>query len=292
MAIFAPIAFICLWSGAFIAVRAGLPDVSPLYFLTIRFVIAGVLLALALSLLQPRRWRELRGRWGVTAMAGVLMNGCYLGAAYIAMTQITGATMALAGSLQPIMVAALSIPLLGDRFGWRQWLGFALGTGGVALVAGVNLLELQKGEGMAWAFVSVASMVAGTLLFSRFARGVPAAHANAVQLLSGAVFCGVMMVLFEDISVAWTPASVGTLLYLIFGVSLGGMGLYLYMLNSGTAGKVAANFYLTPGLTAVFGFVLLGETLTPLAVAGFAVASVGIWLVNWKPRVSPGPPGR
>lgn len=284
MAIFAPIAFICLWSGAFIAVRAGLPDVTPLYFLTIRFAIAGGLLALALSVLQPRRWRELRGRWRVTALAGVLMNGCYLGGAYIAMTQITGATMALAGSLQPIMVAALSIPLLGDRFGWRQWLGFALGTGGVALVAGINLLELQNGTGMAWALVSVASMVAGTLLFSRFARGVPAAHANAVQLLSGAVFCAVMMVLFEDVAVVWTPASVGTLLYLIFGVSLGGMGLYLYMLNSGTAGKVAANFYLTPGLTAVFGFVLLGETLTPLAIAGFAVASVGIWLVNARPR--------
>jgi drug/metabolite transporter (DMT)-like permease len=284
MAVFAPIAFICLWSGAFIAVRAGLPDVSPLYFLTVRFVIAGVLLALAVSVLQPRRWRELRGRWGVTALAGVLMNGGYLGAAYIAMTQITGATMALAGSLQPIMVAALSIPLMGDRFGWRQWLGFALGTGGVALVAGVNLLELQKGAGMAWALVSVASMVAGTLLFSRFARGVPAAHANAVQLLSGAIFCAVMMVLFEDVSVTWTPASIGTLLYLIFGVSLGGMGLYLYMLNSGTAGKVAANFYLTPGLTAVFGFVLLGETLTPLAIAGFAVASAGIWLVNARPR--------
>ncbi len=284
MAIFAPIAFICLWSGAFIAVRAGLPDVTPLYFLTIRFAIAGVLLALVLSVLQPRRWRELRGRWRVTALAGVLMNGCYLGGAYIAMTQITGATMALAGSLQPIMVAALSIPLLGDRFGWRQWLGFALGTGGVALVAGINLLELQNGAGMAWALVSVASMVAGTLLFSRFARGVPAAHANAVQLLSGAVFCAVMMVLFEDVAVVWTPASVGTLLYLIFGVSLGGMGLYLYMLNSGTAGKVAANFYLTPGLTAVFGFVLLGETLTPLAIAGFALASVGIWLVNARPR--------
>ncbi len=284
MAIFAPVAFICLWSGAFIAVRAGLPDVSPLFFLTIRFVIAGAVLALVITALQRRCWREMQGKWGATALAGVLMNGCYLGAAYLAMTEITGATMALAGSLQPIMVAVLSIPLLGDRFGWRQWLGFALGTGGVALVAGINLVELQNGSGMAWALVSVVSMVAGTLLFSRFARGVPAAHANAVQLLSGALFCGVMMVLFDDVSVTWTPASIGTLLYLIFGVSLGGMGLYLYMLNSGTAGKVAANFYLTPGLTALFGFVLLGETLTPLAIAGFCVASAGIWLVNYRKK--------
>lgn len=284
MATFAPIAFICLWSGAFIAVRAGLPDISPLFFLTIRFAIAGVILTVALSLLQPRRWRELKGRWRITALAGVLMNGCYLSGAYLAMTEITGATMALVGALHPIMVAVISIPMLGDRFGWRQWLGFALGTGGVALVAGINLTELQNSAGMIVGLVSVGALVAGTLLFARFSRGVPAAHANAVQLLSGAVFCGLMTVLFEDVTVHLTPASVGTLLYLTFGVSLGGMGLYLYMLNRGAAGKVAANFYLTPGLTAILGFLLLGETLLPLAIAGFVMASVGIWLVNARRR--------
>jgi drug/metabolite transporter (DMT)-like permease len=282
MAAFAPLAFICLWSGAFIAVRAGLPDVSPLFFLAVRFAIAGSILALVLTIVQPRRWFGLRGRLGATALAGVLMNGCYLGAAYLAMEHITGATMALMGSLQPIFVALLSGPLLGDRFQPLQWAGFCLGTLGVALVAGINLFALETGPGIYWGVGSVSAMVVGTLVFSRWARGVPAAHANAVQLLSAALFCGLLMLLFEDVHVAWTPASIGTLLYLIFGVSLGGMGLYLYMLNSGTAGKVAANFYLTPGLTAIFGFVLLGETLPPLAIAGFAAAMLGVWLVQGR----------
>ncbi len=282
MAALAPFVFICVWSGAFIAVRAGLPDVSPLFFLAVRFAIAGSLLALVVSFWQPRRWRELRGRWLLTALAGVLMNGGYLSAAYIAMTEITGATMALIGSLQPVLVAVASGPLLGDRFRPTQWLGFALGTAGVALVAGVNVLQLDTGPGMAWGLGSVSYMVLGTLLFARYSRGVPAAHANALQLLSAAVFCWALTFAFEDVHVAWTPASIGTLLYLIFGVSLGGMGLYLYMLNSGTAGKVAANFYLTPGLTAVFGFILLGETLPATALAGFAMAMLGIWLVQGR----------
>ncbi len=282
MAQLAPLVFICLWSGAFIAVRAGLPDVSPLFFLALRFTIAGGLLAFVLTLWQPFRWRELNGRWGATALAGVLMNGWYLGAAYLAMEHITGATMALVGSLQPIMVAALSGPMLGDRFSPLQWTGFILGTLGVALVAGINVFALETGPGMAWALASIAGMVVGTLIFMRWSKGAPAGHANAVQLLSGAVFCGVLMLLFEDVHMAWTPASLGTLAYLIFGVSLGGMGLYLFMLNRGTAGKVAANFYLTPGLTAVFGFVLLGETLPPLAIAGFAMAMMGVWLVQGR----------
>ncbi len=282
MAALAPFLFICLWSGAFIAVRAGLPDVSPLFFLATRFVIAGTLLAIIVTVWRPYRWRELKGKWAVTALAGVLINGGYLSAAYIAMTEITGATMALVGSLQPILVAVLSGPMLGDRFRPAQWLGFALGTAGVALVAGINILQLDTGPGMAWAIGSVSCMVLGTLLFSRYSRGVPAAHANALQLLAAAVFCTFLTLAFEDVHVAWTPASIGTLVYLIFGVSFGGMGLYLYMLNSGTAGKVAANFYLTPGLTAIFGFVLLGETLPLTALAGFAMAMLGLWLIQGR----------
>jgi drug/metabolite transporter (DMT)-like permease len=287
MAAFAPLVFICLWAGAFIAVRMGLPDVSPLFFLAIRFAIAGLLLALVLTLWQPGKWALLKGRWGTMVLCGVLMNGCYLSAAYLSMTHVTAATMAVIGSLQPIMVAMLSGPLLGDRFRVLQWLGFALGTAGVALVAGVNLLDLDTGSGIYWALASVSSMVVGTLVFSRYGKGMPAAQANAVQLLAGAVFCGLAMVLFEDVHVAWTPESIGTLLYLIFGVSLGGMGLYLFMLNSGTAGKVAANFYLTPGVTVVFGFLILGETLPSLAIAGFVAASVGIWLVQGRRKISP-----
>lgn len=282
MAALAPFVFICLWSGAFIASRSALPDISPLFLLTVRFAIAGSLLALVLLVWQARRWGELRGRWGAVVVAGAMMNGGYLGAAHIAMGEISGATMALVGSLQPVLVAALSGPLLGDRFRPLQWLGFVLGTAGVALVAGINTLTLDTGPGIAWAVAAVAFMVAGTLIFSRYGRGAPAAHANAVQLLTGAVVCGIWMALAEDVFVEWNAAVVGAMLYAIFGVSLGGMGLYLFMLNRGTAGKVAANFYLTPGLTAIFGFVLLGETLSPLALVGFGAAMVGIWLVQGR----------
>jgi len=35
-----------------------------------------------------------------------------------------------------------------------------------------------------------------------------------------------------------------------------------------------------PGVTAVMAWLLLGEHLSPLAVAGLALASVGCWLVS------------
>ncbi len=44
MPILAPLLFVFLWSGAFIAVRAGIPDVSPITFLASRFSLAALLL--------------------------------------------------------------------------------------------------------------------------------------------------------------------------------------------------------------------------------------------------------
>lgn len=73
---------------------------------------------------------------------------------------------------------------------------------------------------------------------------------------------------------------VGSLFYLALVVSLGAMALLMFMLRSGTAGKVASNFYLTPGLTAILGWLILGETLAGMAVAGFALACVGVWLAQ------------
>ena len=49
------------------------------------------------------------------------------------------------------------------------------------------------------------------------------------------------------------------------------VGLLLFMLRSGTAGKVAAIFFLTPGLSAVLGWLVLGEGLAPAAVVCFSI---------------------
>ncbi|GIS90051.1 MAG: hypothetical protein CM1200mP20_00920 [Pseudomonadota bacterium] len=55
---------------------------------------------------------------------GSFLSGAYLTAGYWAPAEISAATMALIGSLQPLMTAFLSGPVLGDRFRPPQWIGF------------------------------------------------------------------------------------------------------------------------------------------------------------------------
>lgn len=275
----APVAFIVLWSSAFIAARVGLPHVSPLLFLAARFVLATVLLA-AFCLVWKQDWSGMARRWPHFVVAGILINGLYLSGAFIAMTHITGATMALVGSLHPLLTALLSGPVLGDRFRPSQWLGFACGVGGVALVAGVRLGDFAELEGMALGAAATAALVLGTLYYSKHCKGAPLMASNTVQLAGASAVTLALMFALETPHAEWTPEALIALVYLAVVVSVGGMALFLFMLKTGTAGKVAANFYLTPCVTAVLGWLVLSEGLSATAIAGFVLASAGVWLVN------------
>jgi drug/metabolite transporter (DMT)-like permease len=275
----APYGFILLWSSSFITARVGLPLVSPLLFVAVRLAAAAALLALAMAVWR-QSWAPLRGRWHHLALAGVLVNGVTLSAFHVGMVTENAAVMALVQALSPMLIALSAVPLLGERLSRRQWLGLALGAAGVVLVVAPRALESAGAWGaIQLGFVGVAGLAGGTIYFGRFGRGVPLVPATAVQLAAAAVLTVALTLLFERPHAVWTFPAVASVAWNVIAVSIGAMALYYYMLNHGTAGRVAANFYLIPGTVALLGWALLGERLTPLAMLGFVIASAGIFLV-------------
>ncbi len=275
----APLLFVGLWSSAFIAIRGGLPDVSPLFFLSARFTLATVAL-LAVAAILRTDWASLRKGWAHLVVVGILMNAIYLSGAYLALEHLQAATMALIGALHPVITALLAGPILGERLRPVQWLGLALGIAGVVIVVGIEAAEPSDLIGASLGGGGVAALALGTVYYRRFCRQIPLRAANTVQLGSAAIACSLLTAGFEQVHASWTPALVGTLLYLALIVSLGAMVLLMFMLRTGNAGKVASNFYLTPGLTAILGWLVLDETFEIAAVAGLLVASLGVWLAH------------
>jgi drug/metabolite transporter (DMT)-like permease len=275
----APFAFILLWSSSFLTARVGLVDVSPLLFVAMRLVLAAAVLVV-LMLASRQSWAPLRGRWHHLALAGALVNGVTLATFHVGMVTVNAAVMALVQALNPMVIALLAGPVLGERMTRRQWAGLALGAVGVALVVAPRAMENQTQlAAILLGFVGTLGLSLGTIYFGRHGRGVPLLPATTVQLLAAAVLVVVAMLVFEQPRAVWTVAAVGTIGWNVVLVSIGGMALYYFMLNHGTAGRVAANFYLIPGVVAVACWLLLGETLSLLTIAGLGVASAGVWLV-------------
>jgi drug/metabolite transporter (DMT)-like permease len=188
--------------------------------------------------------------------------------------------MALMQSLSPMLVALAAVPLLGERLRPSQWLGLVLGTLGVALVVAPRALASPAGwRAIALGLVGTAGLAAGTIYFRRYCEGVPLLPATAVQVGAGAVLTAALALAFEPMHATWTVGAVTAVAWNVFGVSIGAMALYYYMLTHGTAGRAAANFYLVPGTVALTARALFGEHLAPTALLGFAMASAGVALV-------------
>ncbi len=288
-----PFLFVLLWSSSFIASKTGLRDLSPLLFVVIRLGLcaAGLLL---LMVVRRESWRPLAGwRWFHCAVAGALLNALTLMPPHVGMRWVPAAHIALVQSLTPLLTAALGVVLLREPLRPRQWMGLVLGMTGVAIVVGPAAFgSATHLEGLALAFLGVIGLVAGTLYFRRFCRDIPLLPGATAQFLSGAAVAGLCAWVLETPSAHWTPDAIASVAWNTVMVSLGGMGLYAFMLARGSAARVSANFYLVPGMAALLSWIVLHERLTPLAIAGLTVASLGCALVNARGTPSPAPKSR
>jgi drug/metabolite transporter (DMT)-like permease len=281
----APFLFVLLWSSSFIAAKAGLRHMSPLLFVAVRLAGCAIVLV-ALMLILRRSWRPLSDwRWLHCAVAGALLNAVGLMAPHVGLLLAPAAQIALVQSLTPLLTAIFGVALLHEQLRPRQWMGLALGMAGVGLVVGHAAFEsASRFEGLILAFVGVLGLVAGTLYFGRFCRGVPILPGATVQFVSAAAVSALGTWLLETPRADWTSGTIAAVAWNIVMVSLGGMGLYFAMLAHGTAARASANFYLVPGTAALLAWSILGERLTLLAITGLLVASAGCWLVNATPR--------
>jgi drug/metabolite transporter (DMT)-like permease len=277
----APLLFVLLWSSSFVTAKIGLRHLSPLLFVAIRLIACALVLA-ALMLVLRRSWQPLAGgRWFHCAVAGALLNGVSLMGPHVALVTTPAAQIALVQSLTPLLTAACGVLLLRERLRALQWLGLVLGLAGVGLVVGGAALEsAARLQGLLLAFVGVMGLVAGTLYFGRFCRGVPPLPSATVQFTSAALVASLGTALLEAPHAVWSGPTIAAVAWNTMMVSLGGMALYSFMLVRHSVARASANFYLVPGTTAILAWLLLGEQPGVHVIIGLVLASAGCWLVN------------
>lgn len=276
-----PVVFVGLWSTGFIGAKLGMPYAEPFTFLLIRFLIVVGLLTVAALVVRapwPRSWTEVRHG----AIAGLLIHGVYLGGVFAAIDRgVPPAIAALIVGLQPLLTAVASGPYLGERINPRQWLGVAIGLVGVILVVSEKV-SFRGGEfgGVGFAVAALLGITIGTLYQKRHGGGMNLFTGSAVQFAAAGILMLAAAVTFESMKVEWTGEFVFALGWLVVVLSLGAISLLYLLIRRGAAAKVASLFYLVPPVTAVMAFVLFGETLGPMAMAGMAAAVVGVALVT------------
>jgi drug/metabolite transporter (DMT)-like permease len=278
-------ALVVLWSSGFIGAELGTRYAPADTLLAWRYVVAAALLAgLAAALGTRLRPRALL-RQGTLAL---LCQCLYLGGVVTGVgLGVPAGTTALIASVQPLLVAAVAGPLLGEHVGPRGRVGLVLGLAGVGfVVAG----DLGLGDAPWWAFLlpvgGMAALTTGTLLERRWRPAESPLESLTVQTVFAA---GVFLAVAGVGGHLQPPAAPGfwwAVAWVVVLSSFGGYGAYLLVLRRGGALRVSTLLYLTPPTTMLWAFLMFGEVPGPLAVPGVAVCAVGVALALTDGRSS------
>ncbi|MFM1751215.1 MAG: hypothetical protein RL119_177, partial [Actinomycetota bacterium] len=176
-----------------------------------------------------------------------------------------------------------AVVLLKELLQKRQWLGVALGVGGVSVVViermGASDIQVRAAALVAMG-IAVFGMSAGTLVQRARGKSMPLLRGTAVQFAVSAVALGVGSLAFEGFEIEFTAQLWWSLLWSILVLSLAAILIMLWLLQRQAAVKVSSLFFLTPALSTIEGSILFGERLGALSLVGLAVALVGVALAT------------
>ncbi len=287
-----PALFVLLWSTGWIVAKYASPYAEPLSFLTLRYALAGLLLAafcFALGATWPRRKLLVHA-----IFSGVFLHAIYLGGIWWVLDQQMPSTLSgMMAALQPLMTAVLAGMIVGEQISARQWTGFALGFAGLMVALAPRLaadLAGAGGVGDSWTlligvnFVSMISVVIGTLYQKKFLQKGDLRTITTLQYLGAFLATLPAALLLEEFRFSWTPQLYGALAWSVLALSLGAVGLLVILIREGEVSRAAALIYLIPPTIAVQAFLAFGERLTPLEMGGMVLTVFGVYLVSGKRR--------
>jgi drug/metabolite transporter (DMT)-like permease len=288
VAVAAPVVFVLLWSTGFVVARYGTRDAGPMTFLSLRLLIAAVVLILVARLTNAPRITREQMKWA--ALTGVGLHAVYLGGVFIAADLgLPSGLSALISGLHPVLTSVGALLLLNETLSRRQWLGVACGVGGVVAVVvdrlGAGISGITAGALVAMA-ISVLGMSAGTLLQRSRGGAMPLLQGTAVQYLVSSVVLGVGAGTVERFEVRLTARFWWSLAWAVVVLSIAAVLIMLWLLQRRAAARVSSLFFLTPALSTIEGAVLFDERLGVLAVLGLVVALAGVALTTRQPRTA------
>lgn len=277
-------ALVVCWSSGFVGVRFAV-DHAPVFLILLwRSLTSGLILLPFALLIGPRlRLNEVLAQMAIGALA---MSGYLAGFAVAIGHDVPTGLVALIADMLPLVVAMLSMPILGEIITRGQWLGFAIGFLGV-MIASAG--ALQVGNAPVWAYglpaLGMLSLALATLLQKRTIKPTLPIHQSlCIQCLSAAAIFAVF---------AWNEGGVlpvmnlgfaTGILWLVVLATFGGYGLYYICLRKSSPARVSSVLYLSPPVTMLWAWVMFGEPLSWAMVAGLIVSLIGIMVAAKSQR--------
>ena len=276
-----------VWGTTYAVTTELLPADRPMTAALLRAAPAGVFLLLLTRQVPPASW------WGRLAVLAVLNIGAFFPLLFLGAYRLPGGLAAVVGSAQPLIAAVVLLLAFRQTTPARQlvWAVLAVAGVGLAVFAGPVTVDAL---GITAAFAGTASMATGVVLTRRWGLppGMSGLAVTGWQLVLGAVVIAPLVPLLDAGDLVLDgPALAGYAWLAVPGTAIA----YTVWFSAGRrlpATSTALLGVLSPVVAALIGWVWLGQALTGIQSAGFALALVAALLGQTAARRPTGAPPR
>lgn len=265
------------WASGFVGIRFGANEAPVFVVLFWRCLVAGLLLLPFALTIGPRMSPRMVAEQMVVGALGMFV---YLGGFALAIEyRVPTGLVALISDLVPLAIAALALPILGERLTTRQWFGTGIGFLGVFVVS-ADRMTLGDAPGFAYALAAGAmlSFAIASVFQKKLLRGTMPIHQGLmVQCLTGAALFWLARLGQGGVAPPMTTSFAFGIGWLVILSTFICYWVYYTCLRLYPAAQVAAVIYLSPPATMVWAWALFSEPLSVMMALGVAITLVGVY---------------
>lgn len=273
---------VVVWGLNFVFIKWGVQEVPPLLLTGLRYLCAA--LPMVFFIKRPQVRISILVTYGLAigfAQFGLLFSAIKLG--------MPAGLASLIIQTQAFFTIALAMLFLGEKLGRWQAIGALVSLAGIGVIATerfeitalLPLLMVLLGA-LFWGVGNVASKKAGQidmLSFVVWGSVVPIVPLFALSLVvEGPAAIGAALG-------AISPRTVGVVLFNGYAATILGFGIWSYLLKRYPAGLIAPFSLLVPVAGMGFAYLLIGELITSIEVAGSLLVFAGLLLNVVGPRL-------
>ena len=278
------------WGGTFVAGRILAENLHPLTASSLRFILASVMLLLAI-LVRDKSLPGLSSKqWGAMALLGMTGVFAYNIFFFTGLQAVEAGRASMIIAVNPVITSLVAILFLGERSSLLRTIGMILSVSGALLVIsrGHPASFFQgdlRGIGALHIVGCVLSWSAYTLIGKRLLKNLEPLVAVAYSCSLGAVFLSVVAVFnghLPEIKELNAISAACLFYFAFFGTTLGFIWFYDGVKKLGAA-QAAMYVNLVPVSGVLLGVLILGEELSSSLIFGGLLVFAGLYCINYRP---------
>ena len=273
-----------LWSSSYVLIKWGLSDIPPLYFATLRYALA---FAVLLAVEAAFGHREFKGssigrRQAVLlVLAGISGYTIAQGLQFVGLYYLPAVTTSFLLNFNPFFVLALGMGILGEGASVIQLGGLAL-----ALAGAWAFFSEQVSWGGEWlgVLIVIISGVGWAVYLVSIRLLHRAGYVGSLRLTTATMGVGVVgMVVLTALSGQYASLAPSGIMLIVW-LATANTALAFFMWNWALKSIPAYELTVLQNVMlveiALFAFVFLQETITPVMIVGMALVLAGVFVVQ------------